>query len=156
MDEFEQYFGLLEPPHVVVHSLASKQRVLEELKPKFVVIFDPDISFFRQLEVYKAENPGLPLRVYWLWYANSVEEKMYLAAVEKENRAFQSLIDQKEVFSLQCLNQYQTMVIPTDREGKIVVDITPPELIRGNSRKGGVPRPLKPVSGRKVCHAFMF
>jgi len=81
---------LLEEPHFVVYPLTGRRRLLEEFRPKFVVMYDPDIAFLRQLEVYKCENPGVPLRVYWLWYKDSIEQKKYLRALEKvvvaENR----------------------------------------------------------------------
>lgn len=51
LEDFEDYFGILPPPHIVIHSMSAKKRVLEDLRPKFVVIYDPDIGFFRKLEV---------------------------------------------------------------------------------------------------------
>ena len=108
LEDFEEYFGVLAPPHFLICSMTTKQNILEELKPKFVVMYDPDIGFFRQLEVikssavlrtkvYKIEHPGIPLRVYWLWYTDSVEDKIYLETLEREKRAFDSLIDEKQV-----------------------------------------------------------
>jgi hypothetical protein len=46
---FDQYFGLLLPPTIVVHPIGS--HVLDEMHPKFVIVFDPDIRFIRQIEV---------------------------------------------------------------------------------------------------------
>jgi DNA excision repair protein ERCC-4 len=47
--------------------------------------------------MYKASNPGMPLRVYFLTYENSVEEQRYLSSVRKEKEAFERLIHQKAV-----------------------------------------------------------
>jgi len=47
--------------------------------------------------VYKAENPGAPLRVYFLMYENSVEEQRYLSSLRKEKEAFEMLIREKAV-----------------------------------------------------------
>ena len=47
---FDQYFGLLLPPTIVVHPITSGQ-LLDEMQPKFVIVYDPDIRFIRQLEV---------------------------------------------------------------------------------------------------------
>jgi DNA excision repair protein ERCC-4 len=49
------------------------------------------------MQMYKASNPGMPLRVYFLTYENSVEEQRYLSSVRKEKEAFERLIHQKAV-----------------------------------------------------------
>ena len=54
-------------------------------------------------EVFKANNPGRPLRVYFLTYANSVEEQRYRTSVRREKEAFESLIKEKA-----------SMVLPSD------------------------------------------
>lgn len=51
IEEFDLYFGILPAPYIIIQSMAARQRVLTEFRPKFVIIFDPDIAFFRQLEV---------------------------------------------------------------------------------------------------------
>jgi DNA excision repair protein ERCC-4 len=48
-------------------------------------------------QVYKAENPGSPLRVYWLYYENSVEYQKFQIAADRENKAFERLIHEKSV-----------------------------------------------------------
>ena len=48
--------------------------------------------------MYKAENPGVPLRVYFLMYENSVEEQRYLSSLRKEKEAFEMLIREKAVW----------------------------------------------------------
>jgi DNA excision repair protein ERCC-4 len=49
------------------------------------------------MQMYKASNPGTPLRVYFLNYENSVEEQRYLSSLRKEKEAFEKLIHQKAV-----------------------------------------------------------
>lgn len=49
--DFETYFGVLPAPHIIIHSLSSKKRVLTDLRPKYVILYDTDVGFFRQLEV---------------------------------------------------------------------------------------------------------
>ena len=34
-------------------------------------------------KVYKCENPGVPLRVYWIWYSDSIEQKRYQKMIER-------------------------------------------------------------------------
>ncbi len=46
---------------------------LWELQPAFVVMYDPDVTLTRQLEVYRASRRGRPLRVYLLRYEDSME-----------------------------------------------------------------------------------
>lgn len=68
----DDYYGILKEPLTVIHPLNgcsdpySLTRVLHEVDPMFVVLYDAELSFVRQLEIYKASRPGKPLRcVYW-------------------------------------------------------------------------------------------
>lgn len=64
----DSYYGVLQEPMTVIHPLKgcsdpySLARVLKEVEPMFVVLYDAELSFVRQLEVYKASRPGKPLR----------------------------------------------------------------------------------------------
>lgn len=94
----DAYYGVLKEPLTVIHPLKgltdphSLMRVLHEVEPSFVVLYDAELSFVRQLEIYKACRPGKPLRVYFLIYGGSTEEQKYLTALSKEKRAFEHLI----------------------------------------------------------------
>ncbi|XP_035515235.1 DNA repair endonuclease XPF [Morone saxatilis] len=109
----DAYYGVLKEPLTVIHPLKgltdphSLTRVLHEVEPSFVVLYDAELSFVRQLEIYKASRPGKPLRVYFLIYGGSTEEQKYLTALSKEKKAFEHLIREKA-----------TMVIPEEREGR--------------------------------------
>lgn len=51
---FEDYFGLLAPEDVVVvrsYSEDDDDKVLEELRPRYIVMYDPDPAFVRRIEV---------------------------------------------------------------------------------------------------------
>ncbi|EDV23483.1 uncharacterized protein TRIADDRAFT_50503 [Trichoplax adhaerens] len=85
----------------------SLTRVLTSLNPRFVILYDPELVFVRQLEVFKASRPGQQLRVYFTMYSSSAEEQKYLTALRKEKEAFETLIREKAA-----------MVIPEEREGK--------------------------------------
>mmetsp|Transcript_43946 Transcript_43946/g.71489 ORF Transcript_43946/g.71489 Transcript_43946/m.71489 type:complete len:334 (+) Transcript_43946:133-1134(+) len=65
------------------------------------------MSFVRSLEVFKAENPGVPLRIYFLTYEHSVEHQKYLSAIRKEKECFEALIKQKA-----------TILVMSDQDGK--------------------------------------
>ncbi|XP_045159646.2 DNA repair endonuclease XPF-like isoform X1 [Mercenaria mercenaria] len=135
----DAYYGVLPDPVTIIHPLHgcsdpfSLVRTLNEVQPRYIVLYDPDMEFVRQIEVYRATTPGSPLRVYFLMYTGSVEEQRYLTTLRKEKEAFEYLIREKA-----------TMVIPEEREGKMEND---PNLTRdatpagakANTRKGGQP-----------------
>ncbi|KAI2658529.1 DNA repair endonuclease XPF [Labeo rohita] len=64
----DDYYGILKEPLTVIHPLKgcsdpySLTRVLHEVDPMFVVLYDAELSFVRQLEIYKGSRPGKPLR----------------------------------------------------------------------------------------------
>ena len=129
---------VLEKPETFLHALYdhpdpySLTRVLEEIQPRFVILYDNSVHFVRQLEIYKACNPGIPLRVYFLTYNSSAEEQIYLTALRREKEAFQTLIREKS-----------SMVIPKEREGKTEDDpnlqrgVEPAYQVHDDSRKAG-------------------
>lgn len=66
---------------------------------RYVILYDASIHFVRQLEIYKALRPGLPLRIYFLSYRASTEEQIYLTSLRREKEAFATLIKEKSVIS---------------------------------------------------------
>lgn len=51
---FNEYFGLLEPEQTIViraYSGDEDDRILQELRPRFVILYDPDTSYVRRIEV---------------------------------------------------------------------------------------------------------
>lgn len=79
----DDYYGILKEPLTVIHPLKgcsdpySLTRVLHEVDPMFVVLYDAELSFVRQLEIYKASRPGKPLRCVY-WHAANVYSKEQL------------------------------------------------------------------------------
>ncbi|KAF9140466.1 hypothetical protein BGX30_006479 [Mortierella sp. GBA39] len=103
VDDFTDYFGLVEPSNMVlVHSYSgeSDSLLLENIKPRFIIMYDPDPTFVRCIEVYKARHPGKQVRVYFTVYDNSVEEQLYLSALRREKDAFTRLIQTKSTMVL--------------------------------------------------------
>ncbi|KAI9012720.1 hypothetical protein BC832DRAFT_589708 [Gaertneriomyces semiglobifer] len=88
-------------------------RILEDLRPGWIVLYDPDVGFVRRVELYKAtySSPGNPLKVYFLVYESSVEEQRYLSHIRKEKAAFEKLIREKSI-----------MAIPIDQDGRSAKD----------------------------------
>ncbi|CAH8640635.1 unnamed protein product [Schistosoma bovis] len=96
--------------------------ILDVLQPNYVILYEPKLSWVRELEVYNARlliqhfsksdsssnirelNNSLPsLKIYFVLYENSVEEQRYLTSLRKEKEAFESLIQLSS-----------TLVIPKD------------------------------------------
>lgn len=97
-------------------------RVLDEHRPAFVILYHADLAFVRQVEVYKAANPGRPVRMYILSYDDSVEEERFRYASEREKVAFKTLIRERA-----------TMTVHFDQEGRLPeVDFSQHILSRGD------------------------
>lgn len=79
--------------------------LLQDLMPSCVVLYDPDVTFIRELEVFQATTRSgehsaaslvlPPLEIYFMLYEESAEQQTYLSEIEKEKRAFDTLIRQK-------------------------------------------------------------
>lgn len=91
-------------PLVHFYALERDQPILDVLKPSVIVVYHPDMTFVREIEVYKAENPSKKLKVYFLFYDDSTEVQKFEASIRRENAAFESLIRQKSL-----------MMIPVDQ-----------------------------------------
>ncbi|NWQ63050.1 XPF endonuclease, partial [Neopipo cinnamomea] len=145
------YYGIFKDPLTIIHPLQScgdpyaLTRVLHEVEPRYVVLYDAELTFVRQLEIYKASRPGKPLRqvhlgilvlknnkVYFLIYGGSTEEQRYLTALRKEKEAFEKLIREKA-----------SMVVPEEREGRdetnldLIRDARPPGVAADTRKAGG-------------------
>uniref|UniRef100_A0A4W3HSV6 DNA repair endonuclease XPF n=1 Tax=Callorhinchus milii TaxID=7868 RepID=A0A4W3HSV6_CALMI len=131
-------YGILTEPLLLIHPLQgcsdsySLTRVLHEVDPRYVILYDAELTFVRQLEIYKASRPGQPLRVYFLIYGGSSEEQRYLTTLRKEKMAFEHLIREKAV-----------MVVPQEREGRddsnqdLVRSVVPPTATADTRKAGG-------------------
>ncbi|XP_075686246.1 DNA repair endonuclease XPF [Rhinoderma darwinii] len=131
------YYGILKEPLTVIHPLQgctdpyALTRVLHEVEPRYVVLYDTELSFVRQLEIYRASKQKT-LRVYFLIYGGSTEEQRYLTSLRKEKEAFEQLIREKA-----------SMVIPEEREGRddtnldLQRDVTPTSAATDTRKAGG-------------------
>lgn len=100
VDDWDEHYGLVAPEELIIvrHFGGDDDEVmLQELRPRFVVLYDPDQAFIRRLEVFRTSNPGLALRVYQIMYQASSEEERYLGALSKESDAFSRLIRERGV-----------------------------------------------------------
>jgi DNA excision repair protein ERCC-4 len=107
-DDFDEHYGLVSPEQLVVvrsYSDDSDDRVLLELQPRFIIMLEPNLDFVRRIEVYRASNPGLAVRVYVQIWDTSAEEDMYLAELRREKEAFEQLIRERAVrILIMCQN----------------------------------------------------
>ena len=52
--EFDEHYGIIDPEQIVVirpYSDDSDDRVLAELRPRFIVMYEPNQDFIRRIEV---------------------------------------------------------------------------------------------------------
>ncbi|KAL9119638.1 MAG: hypothetical protein Q9187_003810 [Circinaria calcarea] len=97
LDDMEDFFELYEMSDlVVVHPYDGDmdEHVLEEVRPRYVIMYEPDAAFIRRVEVYRSSHDR-NVRVYFMYYGGSVEEQRYLSAVRREKDAFTRLIREK-------------------------------------------------------------
>ena len=100
LDDTDDYFEMFEMNDlVVIHPYDGDmdEHVLEEVKPKHIVMYEPDPAFIRRVEVYRSSHTDRNVRVYFIYYGGSVEEQRYLSAVRREKDAFTRLIKEKAV-----------------------------------------------------------
>ncbi|ORX93909.1 DNA repair endonuclease XPF [Basidiobolus meristosporus CBS 931.73] len=102
IESFSTYFGLVSKPHIMIRPYKGEAdaRMLEDLQPEYIIMYDPNPTFIRQTEVFKALHPDSMLRVYFFIYDNSVEEQRYLSLIRKEKDAFERLIHEKSIMAL--------------------------------------------------------
>ena len=100
MDDVEDYFQTFDMSDLlVVHPYDGDmdEHVLEEVKPRYVIMYEPDAAFIRRVELYRSSHNDRNVRVYFMYYGGSVEEQRYLSAVRREKDAFTRLIREKGV-----------------------------------------------------------
>ena len=87
-------------PHLYSEPTArqtSDEHILEEVRPRYIIMYEPDSAFIRRVEVYRSSHVGRNVRVYFIYYGGSVEEQRYLSAVRREKDSFTKLIKEKGV-----------------------------------------------------------
>ncbi|KAI1424571.1 DNA repair endonuclease XPF [Xylaria sp. FL1777] len=103
LEDMDDYFELYEMQDlVVIHAYDGDQdeHVLEEIKPRYIIMYEPDASFIRRVEVYRSSHNDRNVRVYFMFYGGSVEEQRYLASVRREKDCFTKLIKERASMSV--------------------------------------------------------
>ncbi|GME92566.1 unnamed protein product [Ambrosiozyma monospora] len=73
----------------------SGDMLLNELMPSYIIMYEPDLPFVRQVETYQSLRSNNSAKCYFMIYQNSIEEQMFLTAIKKEKDAFTRLIREK-------------------------------------------------------------
>lgn len=103
LENMEDYYSLYEMKDlVVVHAYDGDldEYLLEEVKPRYVIMYEPDAAFIRRVEVYRSSHNDRNVRVYFMYYSGSVEEQRYLSSVRREKDAFTKLIKERASMSI--------------------------------------------------------
>ena len=97
-DTGEDFFELYQPDDEVIvyhYSGDEDDQLLEEVKPKYIVMYSPNPDFIRRVEMYRSSHTDRTVRVYLVYYGGSVEEQRYLSAIRREKDAFTKLIRER-------------------------------------------------------------
>lgn len=100
LEDMEDYYELYAMNDlVIIHPYDGDmdEHILEEVRPRYIIMYEPDAAFIRRVEVYRSSHVGRVVKVYFLSYEGSVEEQRYLSAVRREKDAFSKLIKEKGV-----------------------------------------------------------
>lgn len=108
-DEIDERFKLssLDRMHVVIQTYTSIEgeeayHLLSDMQPTHVILYDAEPSFIRSLEIHSVcvEPTVDAMKIYFLLFEASAEEKNYLKALEREQNAFERLIQHKKTMPL--------------------------------------------------------
>jgi DNA excision repair protein ERCC-4 len=70
--------------------------LLQDILPRCVILYDPDMAFIRELEVFHAlQSARKKLEIYFMLYDESAEQQTYLSVIQREKKSFETLIHQK-------------------------------------------------------------
>jgi DNA excision repair protein ERCC-4 len=97
-DSADAYFGLTPVEDlIVVHPYDgdADDHLLEEVKPRYIIMYTPDVAFIRRVELYRSSHTDRNVRVYFMYYEGSVEERRYLGSSRREKDAFSKMIREK-------------------------------------------------------------
>lgn len=103
LDDMEDFYELYDMKDlVVIHAYDgdSDDHILEEVKPRYVIMYELDPAFIRRVEVYRSSHNDRNVKVYFIYYGGSVEEQRYFSSVRREKDAFSRLIKERANMSV--------------------------------------------------------
>lgn len=98
LEDMEDNYELYEMKDLlVIHPYDGDmdEHMLEEIKPRYIIMYEPDAAFIRRVEVYRSSHTDRNVRVYFMYYSESVEEHRYLIGIRREKDAFSKLIRER-------------------------------------------------------------
>nr|DBA20308.1 TPA: hypothetical protein GDO54_016015 [Pyxicephalus adspersus] len=132
----DSYYGILKEPLTVIHPLHgctdpyALMRVLHEIEPRYVVLYDAELSFVRQLEIYRASKQKT-LRYFRYIWADSAHQNLLM------------ILFLNSWFFFFARREKASMVIPEEREGRddtnldLQRDMTPASAATDTRKAGG-------------------
>lgn len=108
-DDDEKWYEATEPVgmKIVLKSYSNLDGdnasvLLQDLFPSHVILYDADISFVRSIEIYSTLRDAAmeKLRVFFMLFEASAEEKTFMRTLEREQGAFERLIQHKKTMPL--------------------------------------------------------
>lgn len=113
LEEMEDFYELYDMNDLVmIHPYDGDmdEHILEEARPRYIIMYEPDPAFIRRVEVYRSSHIGRNVKVYFVYYGGSVEEQRYLSSVRREKDSFTKLIKEKGVRHLEYnINQEHSL-----------------------------------------------
>ncbi|KAF2839741.1 DNA repair protein [Patellaria atrata CBS 101060] len=103
LDDMDSYYELYDMNSLlIIHPYDGDmdEHILEEVKPRYVIMYEPDAAFIRRIEVYRSSHNDRNIRVYFMYYGGSIEEQRYLSAVRREKDAFTKFIRERGSMAL--------------------------------------------------------
>ncbi|KAF2160127.1 hypothetical protein M409DRAFT_29423 [Zasmidium cellare ATCC 36951] len=112
LDDMDDYYELYDMKDLVlVHPYDGDMddHLLEEVKPRYVIMYEPDAAFIRRIEVYRSSHSNRQVRVYFMYYGGSVEEQRYLSSVRREKDSFTKLIRERSNMALTLTHELDNL-----------------------------------------------
>jgi len=100
MEDFYELYDMNDLVMIHPYDGDMDEHILEEARPRYIIMYEPDAAFIRRVEVYRSSHSGRNVKVYFMYYGGSVEEQRYLSAVRREKDSFTKLIKEKGVSRL--------------------------------------------------------
>jgi len=100
MDDYYELYDMKDLLIIQAYDGDQDEHILEEVKPRYVIMYEPDASFIRRVEVYRSSHNDRNVRTYFMYYGGSVEEQRYLSTVRREKDAFTKLIKERASMSV--------------------------------------------------------
>lgn len=143
LENMEESYSLLEMKDLlVVHPYDGDKDdlVLEEVKPRYIIMYEPDPAFIRRVEVYRSSHTDRNVRVYFLYYKDSVEERRFLSQLRREKDAFTQLIRERSTMTVTLTLDAQGVEDPQEQflrtvntriagGGRLAATAAPPRVV---------------------------